>query len=569
MNKKQWIYYQPTFECDQYNPTLLIHAPWAGHRCFAYDYVRNMKPDRIVELGSHYGCSSFAFLQAIKDCSGSTAFYAIDTWEGDGYTRYGGTEDVYQAYKHINDTLFAEVRSHMLRMRFDDALSHFEDGSIDLLHIDGSHAYEDLKHDYESWLPKLAPDGVVLLHDIGCDLFEGEPMGSHWYWEELRKSHPYTLEFPFSNGLGLLFFSAEKYASFCENVDLHHYQQLLNLQDTVNKDLIRRNHFTIQDLQTYNAHLQEQVSTLNYHLDRYSQDQEASSQYQQELQGRLGEQDEQYRKLLSSKEAYISLLQQQIDELNDHIAEKQTYIRQLEEQVSQLNSFASGKEAYIQELEKQVRSLNDFASDKETYIHDLEHDAQERMAFLLEKEDYIRQLEQQLKELTVFASDKESFIQGLMDQKQQLADFAAAKDGYIQELEQQKQQLIAFADSKDAYIQELEQQKQQLIDFADGKDAYIQELKLEKQQLTGFAADKDAYISILEAQNAALSETALQLQAREEECASLQSQLKNTQETSAQLLCTLQTLIRKIEKLPFGKLLLRDLPAISPNQEDL
>ena len=75
-------YYSPKFEADEYNPGLLRYLPWAGHRAFAYDYVRNERPSCIVELGSYYGCSAFAFLQAMKDGGIAGSFYAVDTWEG-------------------------------------------------------------------------------------------------------------------------------------------------------------------------------------------------------------------------------------------------------------------------------------------------------------------------------------------------------------------------------------------------------------------------------------------------------------------------------------------------------
>ena len=100
-------YYSPKFEADKYNPAMLRYAPWAGHRAFAYDYVMNRRPSCIVELGSHYGCSAFAFLQAMKDGGITGSFYAVDTWEGDSFTKNDYREDICGQYKEIQDACFS------------------------------------------------------------------------------------------------------------------------------------------------------------------------------------------------------------------------------------------------------------------------------------------------------------------------------------------------------------------------------------------------------------------------------------------------------------------------------
>ena len=85
-------------------------------------------------------------------------------------------------------------------MDFDNALSMFEDSSIDLLHIDGYHTYEAVKHDFTSWYPKLSENSIVLFHDI--EVRKGD-FGVYRLWEELSELPHF--EFSHSNGLGILF----------------------------------------------------------------------------------------------------------------------------------------------------------------------------------------------------------------------------------------------------------------------------------------------------------------------------------------------------------------------------
>jgi hypothetical protein len=147
-------------EYDINEPSYLPLTAWAEHGPFAMWLVQALQPKRIVELGTHYGYSYFAMCQAVKQAKLSTDCFAVDTWAGDEHAGLY-SEDVFDCVRAENNQ-YADF-STLLRKTFAEALNDIEDGSVDLLHVDGRHFYKDVKHDFESWVPKLSKRAVVLL----------------------------------------------------------------------------------------------------------------------------------------------------------------------------------------------------------------------------------------------------------------------------------------------------------------------------------------------------------------------------------------------------------------------
>src|SRR2546425_2579610 len=183
--------------CFSY-PLRIVPTAWASHVPFAMFLVDILRPSTIVELGTFSGVSYSAFCQAVSKLGVDSRCYAVDTWKGDPQSGFYGPE-VLRELKELHDPLYSAF-STLIESTFDEALGHFADSTIDLLHIDGYHTYEVVKHDFESWLPKMSNKGIVLFHDI--NVREGE--FEVWkLWDELKAHYPH-FEFTHEHGLGLL-----------------------------------------------------------------------------------------------------------------------------------------------------------------------------------------------------------------------------------------------------------------------------------------------------------------------------------------------------------------------------
>lgn len=179
-------------------PLWLEETAWAEHTPLAMFLIAAARPRVFVELGTFRGVSFCAFCQAVKSVQADTKCYAVDTWQGDAHA--GALEaGVLGKLQAHHDPLYSDF-SRLVPATFDEALKNFAPRSVDLLHIDGLHTYEAVRHDFETWLPKMSERGIVLFHDTNV---REKDFGVWNFWSELKEKYPH-FEFLHGHGLGVL-----------------------------------------------------------------------------------------------------------------------------------------------------------------------------------------------------------------------------------------------------------------------------------------------------------------------------------------------------------------------------
>lgn len=156
------------------------------------DIINANDYETIVEIGIRKGRNAS---QILKRCPSIRKYYAVEPWKQVG------------AYAHISNDMHNKDkmvfqqhcrpfmdRITVMEMRSEDAAPLVEDGSVDLVFIDGDHRYEAVKLDIELWLPKIRAGGIISGHDYDNlprfagvaeavkEAFDDYELGADWTW---------------------------------------------------------------------------------------------------------------------------------------------------------------------------------------------------------------------------------------------------------------------------------------------------------------------------------------------------------------------------------------------------
>ena len=208
----------------QHNPILLkqpkrVVEPysWVEHIPFAFYITSILKPKVLVELGVHTGNSFNAFCQCVAELNLDTKCYGIDLWQGDEHAGFYD-DKIYTELLSYQTLNYPEI-GILVRKDFNKAAKDFTQ-KIDLLHIDGLHTYEAVKNDFDTWLPHMSEQGVILFHDTQV---REKGFGVYLFWDQIKKEYPYSFDFDFGNGLGVLVVGKDvptDFKSFIQNINI-------------------------------------------------------------------------------------------------------------------------------------------------------------------------------------------------------------------------------------------------------------------------------------------------------------------------------------------------------------
>ena len=151
-------------------PLYTLHSAWKGHENFAIWLVDQLNPKTIVELGVDYGFSTFAFAMPEKG-----HVFGIDKFGPTQIDTYGDSTTFPHVIRFMSKYNFTNVS---IIQGFFSEIAQWWELPIDILHIDGTHTYNDMTEDWQDWSKFLSEHGVILMHDVvsydECKLFYNE-----------------------------------------------------------------------------------------------------------------------------------------------------------------------------------------------------------------------------------------------------------------------------------------------------------------------------------------------------------------------------------------------------------
>ncbi len=148
-----------------------------------YDLAKkNASQGILVEIGSAWGGSACLLSQASKEASGNKV-YCVDPWSDSAkdIETYWNKESLGDGKPFTSNSFYGKFLANVRENGAPEQIEPIRGKSVEaakkwsqpiqLLFIDGDHAYEAVKADIEAWEPFLAKGGTIAFHDYDLSVF--------------------------------------------------------------------------------------------------------------------------------------------------------------------------------------------------------------------------------------------------------------------------------------------------------------------------------------------------------------------------------------------------------------
>lgn len=183
--------------------------PRAGNLGFGYihyAFIRNIKPNRILCVGSRKGYIPAICALACKD-NGNGHVDFVDAgydrcdknhWSGIGWWKKVNPEKHFSLFD-VSRYLTSHI---MTTKKFAESHPH---AWYDYIYIDGDHSYKGVKLDYTLFWPKLTKFGFMVFHDVYVKYTKDLGYFGVWkLWKEIKIGNKIIFPFPKHSGLGIV-----------------------------------------------------------------------------------------------------------------------------------------------------------------------------------------------------------------------------------------------------------------------------------------------------------------------------------------------------------------------------
>ena len=157
---------------------------WNGNSRVFREFIEEIKPTTIIEVGSWKGLSAITMGKAVKDLNLKTTIHCVDTWLGaiEFWTTGKNTYDRNLKTKNGYPQIYYQFLSNVVHNNLQDVILPFPNTSengyryfkyhdikAQMIYIDASHEEDDVYRDLNNYYELLENNGILFGDDYQKD----------------------------------------------------------------------------------------------------------------------------------------------------------------------------------------------------------------------------------------------------------------------------------------------------------------------------------------------------------------------------------------------------------------